>query len=116
TPEFYKSARDNEGFHPDAVIFDWEYSGEITDSSTQLADILLGSHVLVAIYSGTEHKPQIEDALMNPRVKPFIDRVFTIWKAEGAASELREKINNHYEINFSGKYSRDIRRAAQKSC
>lgn len=114
-PEIFINTRDEEGFLPDVVVFDWEYTPNPRDPLTQLVDILRGSHAYVAIYSSTDHQSNIDQALKDTQVEPFLDRVSSIEKSVVSANTLKEKLQKQYETNFSGRYSRDIRRASQKA-
>lgn len=111
-PVFFFSARDNEGFRPDVIVFDWEYAGGSEDSVSMLDNVVKGSHALVAIYSGTDHEPQIDEALSLPQFTEYRRRIIKILKTEDSFRRLQAELEKHYEENFSGKFSRDIRRAA----
>lgn len=111
-PRIFLNAREEDGYRPDLVVYDWDYGGSADDPLSLLHEIVEGSHALVAVYSRSDQSESIDQALASELLSPFSSRIERFEKTEGSETHLRARLNDHYERNFSGRFSRDMRRAA----
>lgn len=116
-PSFYLNSLETEGYRPDIVIYDWEYAGGSEDSASMLMEILEASYSVVYIYSGADHKDQIDAALGDSRFKPYLKRRLAVLMKDETNSQtlLLEKAKTLYEESFAFRFGGALRHACLKA-
>ena len=116
-PALYLNSLIDEGYRPDIVIYDWEYAAGSDDPAEMLLKILETSYNIVFIYSGSDHKGQINEALKHQAFKEYISkRLDVLMKDEHDSQKLLlEKAASMYEESFSFRFGDDLRKATQKA-
>lgn len=112
-PNIYLNSVVNESYRPDIIIYDWEYAGGTDDSSTLLLEVLRSTFSVVYIYSGADHKTQIDQALQQTELNSFYNkRLFLLMKdEENSHQKLLGEAKNFFERNFSFRFGSSLRKA-----
>lgn len=112
-PNIYLNSVIDESYRPEIIIYDWEYAGGTDDSATLLLEILRSTFSVVYIYSGADHKTQIDEAIHEPELNSFLNkRLFILMKdEEDSHQKLLDEAKGFYENNFSFRFGSSLRKA-----
>jgi len=117
-PEIYLNALERDFPKPDIIVFDWEYAGGGTrESGELLLEILNSSFVIVYVYTGQTHKPQVEQRIDMPDLNQYQNkRLYLLMKEDSdSPSTLLRRSKEIYDHNFSFKFGSKLRKASRES-
>ena len=118
-PEFFLQENTEELYHPDIIIYDWEYVGsESPEQSKQdLLEILQSTFCVIGIYSRLEKKDEIDETLNSPEFQEFKgNRIKFVHKEDpNSHNELINQTTQMYNSNFGFKFGKELRSTALKS-
>ncbi|MBN1805980.1 MAG: hypothetical protein JW837_12080 [Sedimentisphaerales bacterium] len=118
SPEIYLNALERDFPKPDIIVFDWEYAGGGTKESGELLlEILNSSFVIVYVYTGQTHKPQVEQRIALPDLNQYQNkRLYLLMKEDSdSPSTLLRQSKEIYDHNFSFKFGSELRKASRES-
>ena len=116
-PDIYLNALENEGYRPEIIIYDWEYTAGSSDPVTTLERILEATFALVYVYSRADHEGQIKKALTDNALRMYKGKRLNVLLKDEVDSPKRllKEAADLYEKNFSFRFGKDLRLATIKA-
>ncbi len=104
---------------PDIIIYDWQYDNmSAEETGEQLAKILNASFAIVYIYTGGDHKGEVDKRVKMDDLKEFFEKRLYILMKDEEDDSHEKLIHNSKQIhneNFSFKFGSQLRKTSKDS-
>lgn len=118
SPNFYDNYIKETVYAPEIIIYDWDYNygAGSNESEEYLLRILETSYTMIFIFSGSDHKDDINQIVTKDEYRKYGDRLSVIDKTENDSIEhVFSQIKQKEQNNFSFAYGFEVIRNSNKA-
>lgn len=115
-PSLYLTYEQSYRYHPEIIIFDWDYPGSSEPTESLLTMLLERAFSIVYIYTGQDDAGKVKTIIEGAPFKQYAGRLFLLHKGEDdSANKLLKYLTSIKTTNFSFKFGTTLRNHAINS-